>query len=102
MSRAELLKQAAECEARISKLSTLADKLAKARDILDDDPARLSLAGAAVESNVVVAHHRVSYAIAFIEAQIKGLRAELERLIEEAGRVESCAAEVLTALRGEA
>ena len=102
MTRAELLKQAAECEARIGKLSTLADKLAKARDILDDDPARLSLAGASVDSNVIVAHHRVSGAIASIEATIKGLRAEQARLIEEAGRVESCAAEVLKARRGEA
>jgi hypothetical protein len=88
VSRAELLRQAAECEAKVSKLSTLADKLAKAHDLLSGNaPAADETIDAKLASNIVGARFRIWSAVQIAEAEINDLRAEQARLVAEAERV---------------
>jgi hypothetical protein len=86
VSRAELLQKAAECEAKVSKLSTLADKLAKAYDMLDSIGPNLEQEMTADLRQIVAASRRRAWdGMRLVEAELKTLRAEQARLIEEAG-----------------
>ena len=88
MIRSELLKQAAECEARASRLSTLADKLEKAHDLLEEARDELaSLCDASVINDMRAARSRTWSVVCELKAEVDTIRAEQARLIEEAGRV---------------
>lgn len=82
MTPAEAHLAAVVCEQRIQKLSVLADKIAKARDILDDlGPPPETQMGALVSALGRIAFQDARLAVALLETELSVLRAELSRLV---------------------
>jgi len=81
MTPTEAHAAAVACEQRIRELSTTADKLAKAHDLLSDSALYVLAPEGFETSNIIGARTRVWTVVGLLQDEIKALRAELSRLV---------------------